>query len=147
MAAYLNRTISMITGGGGGGGDGDNNDSTGDAVNTSDVTDFTSKTGGGGGPLTPAAGLLSDGGIRLPSANMAGNKSPLQIFVKAKKKINDIYVGIADYVLTTSEFVNGEFEINFVGLSNIHPTIHPFIHSFQLNVFLCSTSQWSQHRW
>lgn len=107
MAAYLNRTISMITGGGGG-----DNDDPDDAVNSSDVTDFRAKNDTNATnpiPQTPSSGLISD--IRLPTLNPAGNKSPLQIFVKAKKKINDIYVGIADYVLTTSEFVNGKFEI------------------------------------
>jgi len=37
--------------------------------------------------------------------------SPLQIFVKAKKKINDIFVDINDYVVETTQFIEGEFVI------------------------------------
>ena len=34
--------------------------------------------------------------------------SPLQIFVKAKKKINDIFVEIEDYVKDTVRFTKGK---------------------------------------
>lgn len=33
--------------------------------------------------------------------------SPLQIFVKAKKNINDIFGDISDYVVETTNFVEG----------------------------------------
>lgn len=33
--------------------------------------------------------------------------SPLQIFVRAKKKINDIYQEIEEYVVETNQFVQG----------------------------------------
>lgn len=111
MAAYLNRTISMITGGGGGDGDdGGGDENGGDAVKSSDVTDFVSNTSTNNVEFStpqPSAGPLTHTLLQTVN-NAPGNKSPLQIFVKAKKKINDIYVGIADYVLTTSEFINGE---------------------------------------
>ncbi|KOB61635.1 Transmembrane GTPase Marf [Operophtera brumata] len=58
MAAYVNRTISMMAG------DGPHN-----------------------------VGTLNNG-VRV---NMANVDSPLQIFVRAKKKINDIFVEIDDY--------------------------------------------------
>lgn len=38
--------------------------------------------------------------------------SPLQIFVKAKKKINDIFVEIDDYVLDTVNFVESKYLTN-----------------------------------
>jgi hypothetical protein len=34
--------------------------------------------------------------------------SPLQIFVKAKKNINDIFSDISDYVVETTIFIEGE---------------------------------------
>ena len=58
MAAYINRTVSMI------GGD-----------------------------------------SHLRSADIRTDNSPLQIFVKAKKKINDIFVEIEDYVQDTVGFM------------------------------------------
>lgn len=58
MAAYINRTISMI------GGD-----------------------------------------SHLRSTDIRIDNSPLQIFVKAKKKINDIFMEIEDYVQDTIEFM------------------------------------------
>lgn len=71
MAAYLNRTLSMMTGNGHNNGYGDTHS------------------------LHMAAGANSD-------------TSPLQIFVRAKKKINDIYVEIEDYVGETTGFIDGE---------------------------------------
>lgn len=56
---------------------------------------------GGDGPHnnSDALNAMTDPG-RLAVAN-----SPLQIFVKAKKKINDIYIEIEDYVRDTVEFM------------------------------------------
>lgn len=34
--------------------------------------------------------------------------SPLQIFVKAKKNINEIFGDISDYVVETTNFIEGE---------------------------------------
>lgn len=66
MAAYLNRTVSMMAG------DGPHNRS-------------------------PLSTLTDRPIVRTPSTE----NSPLQIFVKAKKKINDIFVEIEDYVNDT----------------------------------------------
>lgn len=38
----------------------------------------------------------------------ANDVSPLQIFVRAKKKINDIFGEIEDYVVETTGFIDGE---------------------------------------
>lgn len=69
MAAYVNRTISMMAG------DGPHN-----------------------------VGL--NGNVRV---NMSNVDSPLQIFVRAKKKINDIFVEIDDYVKDAVTFMHGKF--------------------------------------
>ncbi|CAH0555303.1 unnamed protein product [Brassicogethes aeneus] len=76
MAAYLNRTISMMSG------DGPHNRP---AVTT----------------------VLSD----HRSGRTSIDNSPLQIFVKAKKKINDIFIEIEDYVKDTVEYIH-EIEKN-----------------------------------
>lgn len=39
------------------------------------------------------------------ASDVRTDNSPLQIFVKAKKKINDIFVEIEDYVEDTVEFM------------------------------------------
>lgn len=39
--------------------------------------------------------------------NIAYENSPLQIFVKAKKKINDIFGEIEEYVVETAHFMEG----------------------------------------
>lgn len=78
MAAYINRTISMMSGG-----DGPHN--------------------------RPAvASVIND------HRNVRGgpDNSPLQIFVKAKKKINDIFGEIEDYVKDTVEYMHGIHSIN-----------------------------------
>ena len=72
MAAYLNRTISLVTGNGG-------------TYETNALTD-------------PNARALH---------NNANDISPLQIFVRAKKKINDIFLEIEDYVGETTRFIEG----------------------------------------
>lgn len=72
MAAYLNRTISMMSG------DGPHN-------------------------KPPITTTLVDSRIRNGHEN-----SPLQIFVKAKKKINDIFGEIEDYVNDAVEYMHGK---------------------------------------
>lgn len=42
--------------------------------------------------------------------NIAYDNSPLQIFVKAKKKINDIFGEIEEYVVETAHFMDGELD-------------------------------------
>lgn len=73
MAAYLNRTVSMMSG------DGPHNRSS----------------------LAPLSDYRA---IRTPAAD----NSPLQIFVKAKKKINDIFVEIEDYVDDAVDYMNSK---------------------------------------
>lgn len=75
MAAYLNRTLSMVTGNG------------------------YDNSGASSHPLT-------DPNTRL--LHTSHDISPLQIFVRAKKKINDIFGEIEDYVVETTTFIDGE---------------------------------------
>lgn len=94
MAAYLNRTISMVTGGGGG----------------------ASATNGTYGDNTAAALLDASPRGHHNAHNVVGGgvggaghndvTSPLQIFVRAKKKINDIFGEIEDYVVETTGFID-----------------------------------------
>lgn len=81
MAAYLNRTLSMVTGNG----------------------------------YDNAANSLTDPNTRLLHTN-SHDTSPLQIFVRAKKKINDIFGEIEDYVVETTTFINGK--ITFFHISS-----------------------------
>lgn len=81
MAAYLNRTISLVTG---------NGPSSPGHDNTNALTD------------------------RSLHNNMAYENSPLQIFVKAKKKINDIFGEIEEYVLETARFMDGNVTSYFI---------------------------------
>lgn len=74
MAAYLNRTISMVAGNGSG---------------------------------SSSTGLDTANSLTLHN-NVAYDNSPLQIFVKAKKKINDIFGEIEDYVAETAHFMDGK---------------------------------------
>lgn len=76
MAAYLNRTISMVTGNG-------TSSPTYDATN----------------PLTDSPRNLH---------NASTENSPLQVFVKAKKRINDIFGEIEEYVVETARFIDGK---------------------------------------
>lgn len=72
MAAYINRTISMISADSG---------------------------------SNHSRGLLSTNGDNRHYRE----SSPLQIFVKAKKKINDIFSEIDDYVLDSRKYVKCEY--------------------------------------
>lgn len=81
MAAYLNRTISLVTGNG------------------------SSTSLNGTAAASPYdANALTDRQLH----NAATDNSPLQIFVKAKKRINDIFGEIEEYVLETDRFIDGE---------------------------------------
>lgn len=74
MAAYLNRTISLVTGNG-----------------TSSSTYDTNS--------------LTDSPRNLH--NTSTENSPLQVFVRAKKRINDIFGEIEEYVVETARFIDG----------------------------------------
>lgn len=93
MAAYLNRTISMVTGGGaatnGTSGYGDNTAAA--LLDASPRGLHHQNVGGGGGVVGHGANDVT---------------SPLQIFVRAKKKINDIFGEIEDYVVETTGFID-----------------------------------------
>ncbi|CAH1972899.1 unnamed protein product [Acanthoscelides obtectus] len=100
MAAYINRTISLMSGG-----DGPHNK---------------------GGSVTTAA-LLTDGRLNGPwqqgGAAAGPDNSPLQIFVKAKKKINDIFGEIEDYVNDTVEYMHDiEKEQNIINTVRVKET-------------------------
>lgn len=81
MAAYLNRTISMVTGANGV----PTPYETTAALIDANATTRALHTGGAGGHTD------------IP---------PLQIFVRAKKKINDIFGEIEDYVVETTNFID-----------------------------------------
>lgn len=49
----------------------------------------------------------SSNGLDRSLHNIAYENSPLQIFVRAKKKINDIFGEIEEYVVETAHFMNG----------------------------------------
>lgn len=89
MAAYLNRTISMVTGGGGGATNGTGYDNTAAALLDANASPRGLHTHGGGG-----------------TTGHNNDVSPLQIFVRAKKKINDIFGEIEDYVVETTGFID-----------------------------------------
>lgn len=63
-------------------------------------------TGNGSAPSSP--GLDNTNALTLHN-NVAYDNSPLQIFVKAKKKINDIFGEIEEYVIETARFMDGRF--------------------------------------
>ncbi|XP_058823510.1 transmembrane GTPase Marf isoform X2 [Topomyia yanbarensis] len=81
MAAYLNRTLSMMTGSNG----------AASAYETAALIDANASPRG-----------LHTG----PGAIGHNDVSPLQIFVRAKKKINDIFCEIEDYVVETTGFID-----------------------------------------
>lgn len=88
MAAYLNRTISLVTGNG------------------------TSASVAGGQHVSSSTNALTDPSTRQLHHHSAGSgaadNSPLQIFVKAKKRINDIFGEIEEYVVETAHFISGK---------------------------------------
>lgn len=87
MAAYLNRTISMVTGNG----------------------SSSSSSSSNGGSSSYDANALTDRQLH----NAATDNSPLQIFVKAKKRINDIFGEIEEYVLEADRFIDCEYSLNW----------------------------------
>lgn len=94
MAAYLNRTISMVTGG---------------ATNGTTTSSKTYDTAAALLDASPrGAGLHGVGGGVGGGTITGGHNdvSPLQIFVRAKKKINDIFGEIEDYVVETTGFID-----------------------------------------
>ncbi|EDV92431.1 transmembrane GTPase Marf isoform X2 [Drosophila grimshawi] len=97
MAAYLNRTISLVTGQTGPSGNDQNStgtDSVDDSRHNLSLQSSASSTSANYNAITDN---------RMYQSN---DKSPLQIFVRAKKKINDIYGEIEEYVLETTTFIN-----------------------------------------
>lgn len=96
MAAYLNRTISMVTG-----------------------------NGGNAGSSKYDANALTDN-RSMQNAAAALDKSPLQVFVRAKKKINDIYGEVEEYVIETTQFINGKLQF--------YPSLSSTLENFCRNV-------------
>uniref|UniRef100_A0A1Q3FFY5 Dynamin-type G domain-containing protein n=1 Tax=Culex tarsalis TaxID=7177 RepID=A0A1Q3FFY5_CULTA len=90
MAAYLNRTISMVTG----------------AANGTSGTYDHNNTAAALLDASPRAGLHVVGGGGGTGTGGHNDVSPLQIFVRAKKKINDIFGEIEDYVVETTGFID-----------------------------------------
>lgn len=78
MAAYLNRTLSLVTG-------------NGTSSSSSSTYDLNS---------------LTDSPRNLH--NTTTDNSPLQVFVRAKKRINDIFGEIEEYVVETARFIDGK---------------------------------------
>ena len=93
--SVLNRSTSMMNG-------------------TSDVLlrDSIGSSGGAGGGGGSNGGAVRDtiAGV-LGSRVLKDSSSPLQIFVRAKKKINDIYQEIEEYVAETTHYVQGMWVI------------------------------------
>ncbi|XP_030382207.1 transmembrane GTPase Marf isoform X2 [Scaptodrosophila lebanonensis] len=105
MAAYLNRTISLVTGNAGGGNNDNNTDTVDDARHNLSLQTQSSATS-----LTPSSSSSTNynSNALLTENRMyqQNEKSPLQVFVRAKKKINDIYGEIEEYVHETTQFIN-----------------------------------------
>ncbi|XP_034483016.1 transmembrane GTPase Marf [Drosophila innubila] len=97
MAAYLNRTISLVTGQTGP----NDNDKNSTATDTVDDSRHNLSLQTSASSTSANFNTMSDN--RMYQSN---DKSPLQIFVRAKKKINDIYGEIEEYVLETTTFIN-----------------------------------------
>lgn len=106
MAAYLNRTISLVTGNG--------TQSSTSSTNSYDVNSLTD-------PMTTR---------QLHNAN---DNSPLQIFVKAKKRVNDIFGEIEEYVIETARFIDGKllFYFFFFFISYLKLKIKKNLYKFQ----------------
>lgn len=52
-------------------------------------------------------------GLDRSLGHIGYENSPLQIFVKAKKKINDIFGEIEEYVVETAHFMEGKLNVEF----------------------------------
>ncbi|GBP06125.1 Transmembrane GTPase Marf [Eumeta japonica] len=92
MAAYVNRTVSMMA---------------------------------GDGPHITGANAAA---IRLSSPN---TDSPLQIFVRAKKKINDIFVEIDDYVKDVVNYMHAISQENKIVSSQDVENVQSYINKVQ----------------
>lgn len=96
----MNRTISLVTGQTGPSANDKNstpgNDTVDDSRHNMSLQTSASST---------SANMTGITDNRLYQPN---DKSPLQIFVRAKKKINDIYGEIEEYVLETTTFITGK---------------------------------------
>ena len=57
----------------------------------------------------------------MGDARSVSDSSPLQIFVRAKKKINDIFVEIEDYVRDTVTYMQSKYkwELTWIGQGNL----------------------------
>lgn len=58
--------------------------------------------------MSMVSGSGYDSLVDANTRNSHNVNSPLQIFVKAKKNINDIFGDISDYVVETTNFIEGE---------------------------------------
>lgn len=67
-----------------------------------------SMVAGNNGMATSSSSSSFDTDSISENRTFVNDKSPLQIFVKAKKRINDIYDEINEYVIETFHFVNGK---------------------------------------
>ena len=76
-----------------------------DKVTSPSLAHSVSCVDGGDGAATAHAAAASKGGLST-SPNSAPNASPLQLFVKAKKKINEIYGEVGDYVTSAHSFLS-----------------------------------------
>lgn len=63
-------------------------------------------------------GSQSDGTSLRNLGNGHGRESALQLFVQAKKRINDIFKDIDEYVVDAGKFVQGKSHFFFYGLKN-----------------------------
>lgn len=55
--------------------------------------------------------------------------SPLQIFVKAKKNINDIFGDISDYVVETTSFIEGKMSLHRLSMNYVVQVLTNFYYS------------------
>ena len=80
----------------------------------------TSEMNGGGDVCVGAMGLRDSlvGIMGSRHLREAPTASPLQIFVRAKKKINDIYQEIEEYVAETTNFLEGKYLCYFSYIKN-----------------------------
>ena len=65
--------------------------------------------GSGDGPSSASASGRNNGGSSAMKIDSSNSSSPLQIFVQAKKCINDIFPEFEEYIKETCVFVQGNF--------------------------------------
>lgn len=125
MSSVLNRSTSMMNGGemylGGATGEGGSGD-------------------GGGGGVSLRESIVGVLGAR--HLRESPTSSPLQIFVRAKKKINDIYQEIEEYVAETTHFLEGKllmlYLLNFIVNTCFKLKLEMYIKQITvLNFILC----------